>query len=88
MRPSRIVVLNILSQHLFKMAATANQDLVQALGSCGEYPALGKRVGPGRPQRGADDLDAPCLEHLVEGPQNLESRSGHGLVEGEKGSRS
>lgn len=47
MRSRPIVMLDILSQHPFEMALAANQDRVQAFGSFGEHPALGKRVSLG-----------------------------------------
>ena len=57
MRAPVVEIADILGQHLLQMTLIEDENVVQALGSDGSYPALGDGVGPRRSGRraGLDD---------------------------------
>ena len=61
-----VVVTYIGAQDTLCTATTDEQKLVRTLASCRVHPALGVRVGPRAPHRGADNLDAFRSEDLIE----------------------
>jgi hypothetical protein len=70
-RPSGVVVRNVLVQYAFEGAAVPDQDPVEAFGPDGAYPPLGVAVCAGRPRRNLDGLDTGRGEHRVEGGGEL-----------------
>jgi hypothetical protein len=70
-RALAVVVLDKLPQYAVGMALTADENPVQALGSCCPDKPLGERVRPGRPDGCLDDPGADRSHHLVERPDEL-----------------
>ena len=70
-RPSVIVVINVLSQHLLQVPAAKDQHAVQHLSPGRAHPALRKCVRHWPPVGQADDLHALTLEDLVECAREL-----------------
>ena len=62
-----VVVGEVLDQDLLKMAATEDEEPVQALPADGADEALGEGVRPRGLNRRLDDPDALGAEHVVEG---------------------
>jgi len=61
-----VVMTYVGAQDAFSVPTTDEKEVVETLATCSAHPALGVRVGPRGPHRGADDLDALGGEHLVE----------------------
>jgi hypothetical protein len=61
-----VVMVYVDAQDAVEVARAKNQQPVQAFGPCGPYEALGVRVGPWRPERRLDHVDAVRAEDLVE----------------------
>ena len=74
-RPVLVVVLDVLAQDAFEVAAVEDQQPVQALGANGSDEPFGDGVRLRRSCRRLDDPDAVRAEHLVEGSLYLLSRS-------------
>lgn len=72
--PRLLVVLNELAEHVFKVATTEDQEVIEDLAMCCATHLSATEFRHGRPEGQADDLDALAPEHLVERP-NLASRS-------------
>src|SRR4051794_41847015 len=70
-RPSGVVVRDIVGQDVFEVAAVPDQDPVEAFGPYGAYPPFGVCVRLRRPWRYLDCFDAGCGEHRVEGGSEL-----------------
>ena len=66
-RPVLVVVLDVLAQDAFDVAAVEDQQPVQALGADGSDEPFGDGVRLRRSCRRLDDPDAVRAEHLVEG---------------------
>ncbi len=71
MRSVRVEVLHVLSQHVVEMAWSRDQHVVEAFPAQRPDEAFRDRVRPGRPDRGADDLDVGAGEDGVEGGGEL-----------------
>jgi len=70
-RPVLVVVATVDAEHLLKMAATDDEDPVETVRADGAHPTLGVGVRVRGPDGRADDSDALCPEHLVEGMAEL-----------------
>jgi hypothetical protein len=66
MWPVRVVVAAVDAKHVLEMAATEDEDPVEAVGANRAYPTLGESVCVRRLDRRADHLDAFHPEDLVE----------------------
>jgi hypothetical protein len=66
-RPVLVVVAAVDAEHVLEVAASEDEDPVEAVGAERAHPALGVGVGVRRLHRGADHLDAVRSENLVEG---------------------
>lgn len=66
-----VVMLEVAAKDTNKLLGTHDQQLVQALPADRADPALGDRVGVGRPHRCADDLGTGRAPHVIERPGEL-----------------
>ena len=64
-------MLEVAAKDAKKLLGTHDQQLVQALPADRADPALGDRVGVGRPHRCADDLGTGRAPHVIECPGEL-----------------
>ena len=71
MRAVGVVVLDELAQHYREVARSGDQQVVEAFAAQRADEAFGDRVGPRRPDWGADDADVGAGEHGVEGGGEL-----------------
>jgi hypothetical protein len=66
-----VVMLDVAAKDTNKLLGTHDQQLVQALPADRADPALGDRVGVGRPHGCADDLGTGRAPHVIERPGEL-----------------
>jgi hypothetical protein len=66
-----VVVAAVDTENVLEVAASENEDSVEAVGAKRAHPAFGVGVRVRRPDRRADDLDALGAEDLVEGVREL-----------------
>ena len=71
----RVVVLDELVQDLFEVPGSGDYEVIEAFAAQRADEAFGDRVGPGCPNRAAEDADVGASEDRVEGAVNLLSRS-------------
>jgi hypothetical protein len=69
--PVLVVVAAVDVEHLLEVAATENEDLVEAVGADCAHPTLGEGVRVRGLNWRADDLDAIGAEDLIEGVAEL-----------------
>ncbi len=73
--PRVLVVLHELTEHVLQVVTTQDQQVFQALAPGCPCPSLGERIRQGRPHRQPDYFHPLAPEHLIEGRENLASRS-------------
>src|SRR5664280_751238 len=66
---------DVLGQNSLEVSTPEDEHPIEAITADGPDEALGECVGPGSPDRGADDADTFCLEDLVEARGDLGVRS-------------
>jgi hypothetical protein len=66
MRPMRVVVLGILTQHVHQVSSAHDQHVIKHLPSYASDQSLDVRVGQRGPVGGEHDLDAFGAEHGIE----------------------
>src|SRR4051812_24410207 len=71
MRPPPVVVAHIGAEHVLKLAATEDQEPVEALAANSADPALDVRVRVRGANRRTDDPDTCALEQPIEGRGEL-----------------
>src|SRR5919106_2452887 len=71
MWPVLVVVVAVDAEHVLEVAASEDENAVEAVGAERAYPALGVGVRVRRLDRRADHLDALGAEDLVEGVAEL-----------------
>jgi hypothetical protein len=71
MRPLRVVVAGLGAEHVLEVAASEDEQPVEALGADGAHEPLREGVGLWRTDRGVDRLNAFAAEHLVEAVAEL-----------------
>jgi hypothetical protein len=70
-----VVVLDELLQDLLEVPRSGDQEVIEAFAAQRADEAFGDRVGPGSPNRAAEDADIGADEHRVERGGELLSRS-------------
>jgi len=71
MRPVRVVVTVVDTEHVLEVTAAEDEDSIEAVGADRAYPALGVGVRVRRLHRRADHLHALAPEDLVEAVAEL-----------------
>src|ERR1017187_827869 len=70
-RALMVVVGDEFAQYTVEVALAANEQPVQALGTCRAHKSFGERVRPRRPNGGLDDPGTSRAQYFVKGPDEV-----------------